>query len=300
MLYHRRKILLALLEVFGGNLTAKQLQKYLFLVTRKQDNKSYDFIPYYYGCFSFQANQDIIALAKRGYLSITEEETGRHIKTTKSGCYFMMLDVFEQQIVREVKENFGTLTQKDLIRYTYLNYPYYAIKSVIAADVLNEDEIVKINKQKRTFDTPQLFTIGYEGKTLEQYINLLIINDVHLLCDVRKNAYSQKYGFSKSQLEKACVGVGIKYVHIPQLGIESEFRQDIRSQKDYDNLFEFYEENTLKQNQEYLLKVRELIDSEKRIALTCFEHNPKECHRARVAKHLMLLPDIKYELKHLM
>lgn len=299
MLYHRRKILLALLEVFGGNLTAKQLQKYLFLVTRKQDNKSYDFIPYYYGCFSFQANQDIIALAKRGYLSITEEETGRHIKTTKSGCYFMMLDVFEQQIVREVKENFGTLTQKDLIRYTYLNYPYYAIKSVIAADVLNEDEIVKINKQKRTFDTPQLFTIGYEGKTLEQYINLLIINDVHLLCDVRKNAYSQKYGFSKSQLEKACVGVGIKYVHIPQLGIESEFRQDLRSQKDYDNLFEFYEENTLKQNQEYLLKVRELIDSEKRIALTCFEHNPKECHRARVAKHLMLLPDIKYELKHL-
>lgn len=300
MLYHRRKILLALLEVFGGNLTAKQLQKYLFLVTRKQDNKSYDFIPYYYGCFSFQANQDIIALAKRGYLSITEEETGRHIKTTKSGCYFMMLDVFEQQIVREVKENFGTLTQKDLIRYTYLNYPYYAIKSVIAADVLNEDEIVKINKQKRTFDTPQLFTIGYEGKTLEQYINLLIINDVHLLCDVRKNAYSQKYGFSKSQLEKACVGVGIKYVHIPQLGIESEFRQDLRSQKDYDNLFEFYEKNTLKQNQEYLLKVRGLIDSEKRIALTCFEHNPKECHRARVAKHLMLLPDIKYELKHLM
>lgn len=300
MLYHRRKILLALLEVFGGDLTAKQLQKYLFLVTRKQDNKSYDFIPYYYGCFSFQANQDIIALAKRGYLSITEEETGRHIKTTKSGCYFMMLDVFEQQIVREVKENFGTLTQKDLIRYTYLNYPYYAIKSVIAADVLNEDEIVKINKQKRTFDTPQLFTIGYEGKTLEQYINLLIINDVHLLCDVRKNAYSQKYGFSKSQLEKACVGVGIKYVHIPQLGIESEFRQDLRSQKDYDNLFEFYEKNTLKQNQEYLLKVRELIDSEKRIALTCFEHNPKECHRARVAKHLMLLPDIKYELKHLM
>lgn len=300
MLYHRRKILLALLEVFGGNLTAKQLQKYLFLVTRKQDNKSYDFIPYYYGCFSFQANQDIIALAKRGYLSITEEETGRHIKTTKSGCYFMMLDVFEQQIVREVKENFGTLTQKDLIRYTYLNYPYYAIKSVIAADVLNEDEIVKINKQKRTFDASQLFTIGYEGKTLEQYINLLIINDVHLLCDVRKNAYSQKYGFSKSQLEKACVSVGIKYVHIPQLGIESEFRQDLRSQKDYDNLFEFYEENTLKQNQEYLLKVRELIDSEKRIALTCFEHNPKECHRARVAKHLMLLPDIKYELKHLM
>ena len=37
MLYYRRKILLALLETFGGKLTAKSLQKYLFLFTRKQD-----------------------------------------------------------------------------------------------------------------------------------------------------------------------------------------------------------------------------------------------------------------------
>lgn len=36
MLYYRRKILLALIEAFGGHLTAKQLQKYLFLFTRKQ------------------------------------------------------------------------------------------------------------------------------------------------------------------------------------------------------------------------------------------------------------------------
>ncbi|MCS2389053.1 DUF488 domain-containing protein [Bacteroides thetaiotaomicron] len=62
-----------------------------------------------------------------------------------------------------------------------------------------------------------------------------------MLCDVRKNAYSQKYGFSKGQLEKACTGVGIKYIHIPQLGIESEQRQDLKSQKDYEILFESYE-----------------------------------------------------------
>ena len=165
--------------------------------------------------------------------------------------------------------------------------------------MLNEEELAVIDKQKRTFTEPQLFTIGYEGRSLEKYINILLVNDVHILCDVRKNAYSQKYGFSKSQLEKACTGVGIKYIHIPQLGIESEQRQDLKSQKDYEILFESYEKSTLKENWDYLLYVRELIDAEKRVALTCFEESHKQCHRGRVAKYLMQLPNITYTLKHL-
>ena len=240
MLYYRRKILLALIEAFGGHLTAKQLQKYLFRFTRKQEEKAFDFIPYYYGCFSFQANQDIMTLAKLGYLSIIKSENGRRIQICQPNNYLMMLDMFEQQAIKEIKEKFGYLSQNELIRYTYINYPYYATKSTIAINLLNEEELAVIDKQKRTFTEPQLFTIGYEGRSLEKYINILLVNDVHILCDVRKNAYSQKYGFSKNQLEKACTGVGIKYIHIPQLGIESEQRQDLKSQKDYEILFESY------------------------------------------------------------
>ena len=55
----------------------------------------------------------------------------------------------------------------------------------------------------------------------------------------------------------------------------------------------------LKENWDYLLYVRELIDTEKRVALTCFEESHKQCHRGRVAKYLMQLPDITYTLKHL-
>ena len=49
----------------------------------------------------------------------------------------------------------------------------------------------------------------------------------------------------------------------------------------------------------FFLYVRELIDTEKRVALTCFEESHKQCHRGRVAKYLMQLPDITYTLKHL-
>lgn len=290
---------MALIEVFGGHLTAKQLQKYLFLFTRKQEEKAYDFIPYYYGCFSFQANQDIMTLSKLGYLSIIRDENGRRIQIVKPGNYILMLDMFEQHAIKEIRDMFGQFSQSELIRYTYVNYPYYATKSVIAKDLLNETELSIIEKQKRKFVEPKLFTIGYEGRSLDKYMNILIINDVHVLCDVRKNAFSQKYGFSKSQLEKACSGVGIKYIHVPQLGIESEYRQDLRTQKDYDILFDVYEKTTLKENWNYLLYVRQVIDEEKRIALTCFEENPMQCHRSRVAKYLMKLPNINFILKHL-
>ena len=156
-----------------------------------------------------------------------------------------------------------------------------------------------VETQKRTYSQPQLLSIGYEGITLETYINKLIINDVHVLCDVRKNAFSQKYGFSKSQLQKACEGVGIRYVHIPELGIESDKRLELHSQTDYDTLFQDYEKTTLKNNHIALLKVRDLIVKDKRVALTCFEKNPLQCHRTRVANALMQLPGINYTFKAL-
>lgn len=55
---------------------------------------------------------------------------------------------------------------------------------------------------------------------LEQYLNKLIENDVKVLCDVRRNPISMKFGFSKHQLIKACNGVGIEYKHIPEVGID--------------------------------------------------------------------------------
>lgn len=298
MLYYRRKILLALLELFGNHLTAKQLQKYLFLFTRQQQcTKVFDFVPYYYGCFSFQANQDIVTMTKYGYLQISEQKDGRSIQLKQKGNYIQKLNIEDQLALKDVKDKFGAMSQVELIRYTYQKYPFYATKSIIASKILTKEDLANIEKQKRYYADTQLFTIGYEGVSLEKYINQLIINDVHILCDVRKNAYSQKYGFSKSQLQKACEGVGIKYIHVPQLGIESNKRKDLTSQKDYDLLFDEYECTTLKNNKEALNYISSLIDTHKRVALTCFEKDPKQCHRSRVAKALLNTSNKNLKLK---
>ncbi len=297
MLYYRRKILLALLESFDGQTNAESLQKYLFLFTRKQSNRAFDFVPYHNGCFSFQANQDILTMKKYGYLEILEQPDGTYIKLIQQGNYLSQLDTIDRQDLEEVKATFGHYSQDDLTRFIYQNYPYYAINSSIADQLLTPVEKKTVEKQKRKYNDYQLFSIGYEGVTLETYINTLIINDVRVLCDVRKNAYSRKFGFSKKQLREACEGVGIKFIHIPELGIESEKRRTLSSQEDYDVLFEDFEKTTLKSNYAALLKVREIIQEEKRVALTCFENNPRQCHRTRVANALMQLPDINYAFK---
>ncbi len=299
MLYYRRKILLALLEVFENQLTAKSLQKYLFLFTRTQNKKAFDFVPYRYGCFSFQANQDLATMQKYGYLEIVQQNNGRFIKIKEKGNYLSLLTKQDKSILLGTKKKFGALAQDDLIRYTYQQFPYYATKSAIAHKLLTAEELQSIEQQKRSFSDTRLFSIGYEGVTLETYINKLIINDVRVLCDVRKNAFSQKYGFSKSQLKTACEGVGIEYVHVSELGIVSDKRRELNTQSDYDRLFMEYEKTSLKENSEALLRIRNLLKSKKRVAITCFENNPSQCHRTRVANKLLHFPDADYTLKNI-
>ena len=96
-----------------------------------------------------------------------------------------------------------------------------------------------------------------------------IINDVKLLCDVRKNSLSMKFGFSKTQLQKACDGLGIKYVHIPELGINSEHRQELNNQSDYDILFDMYKTEVLSETQDKQKSVLDLLNKYDRIALNC-------------------------------
>ncbi|MEY8612693.1 DUF488 family protein [Parabacteroides segnis] len=291
MLYYRRKLLLAILEVFGGILSSKMLQKYLFLATRGQDVKVYDFVPFKYGCFSFQAEQDLETLVKLGYLINTTVDGNDGYSLIKKESMLSELDMFGRQKVVQLRNDFVNYSQNELIRYVYLKAPFYAINSVIAKDLLSEEELSRVVAQRRHIEEQQLFTIGYEGISLEAYIVQLILKDVKVLCDVRKNAYSRKFGFSKAILNRACVGVGIKYIHIPELGIDSEKRQELNTQADYNALFDDYESTSLKENWNYLNIIVNLLHQENRVALTCFEKNPLMCHRSRVAKAVLSLTE---------
>lgn len=299
MMYYRRKVLLALLEAFGGKMYPISLQKALFLFSIEQDEEKrvYSFVPYKYGCFSFNLNHDISVLEKYGYLNISD----RAVTLTKPGKYSSELDLFDAGRLFHIVDTYGGFTDDEFIKYTYLNYPYYAINSEIAYRHLSAEQMDEVRQEdhRLTYTNHTLFTIGYEGRSLEEYLNILLIHGVRTLCDVRKNAYSQKYGFSKSQLLPACEGVGIKYIHIPELGIESDQRQALYTQADYDLLFEKYRNTVLSRNEEQLDMIINLIETDERVALTCFEKNVEQCHRTQVARKIMSKPGVTFDFKEL-
>jgi uncharacterized protein (DUF488 family) len=144
---------------------------------------------------------------------------------------------------------------------------------------------IKVVKERLRQTERMLFTIGYEGITIEHYLNALIKNDIRVLCDVRNNPLSRKFGFSKSSLQKYLGNIGIEYIHFPELGIKSEKRNNLNSGEDYQNLFIEYK-SSLPDCREHLERLYQLIRTKSRIALTCFEHEPSHCHRHVIRDYL--------------
>ncbi|WP_396602727.1 DUF488 family protein [Algibacter sp. R77976] len=295
-MYYRRKVALSLLQVFDNELDKIQIQKLLFLYSRyKTKKKTYDFVPYKFGCFSFQANADLNTLRKYGIVS----ESSKSWKKLDKTNYLAQLYKEDKKIVSDFGVIYKNKTNDDLISLTYKRYPYYAINSTIADKYLSENEFDNLNNYRSFEDEITLFTLGYEGISLEYYLNKLIKNNIKLLCDVRKNALSMKYGFSKSQLKNACEGVGIKYLHIPEVGITSDKRQELNSQEDYDRLFREYVANNLSQTVQCQKEILSLLKEHKRIALTCFEADKCQCHRTHLAYAISNLKEFEYEVEHL-
>ncbi len=295
-MFYRRKVILAFLELFEGSLEKIRLQKILFLFSQSQGKESvYDFVPYKFGCFSFSASADLVTMVSKGLL--TENES--HFFLAEKTTYLKQLKVNDQHKVLEIKKVYGGMSSFGLMKHTYLNFPYWATNSIKAQEILTEKEYSKV-ESLRVFENKNiLFTIGYEGISLEEYLNRLVRNDVKLLVDVRNNPLSMKFGFSKNQLKRFCENLGIAYLHLPEVGIQSDQRQELNTQSDYDVLFEDYKSKNLTKTQNTQLEILSLLKKHQRIALTCFEANICQCHRKPLAEAIAAFPGFEYELKHI-
>ncbi|MFA7559854.1 MAG: DUF488 domain-containing protein [Sphaerochaeta sp.] len=251
------------------------MQKLVFLHEIESSNAFYEFVPYKFGSYSFQLREDLEILQRDHFIFMTS-----------------VGDALKVQAVNPVPDRSDYNLPKErgnaLIKKVYRAYPYYTINSEILDRIFSGEELkaFKSNRSKYRKGGATLFTIGYEGRSIESFINALLKEDVRLLCDIRKNPLSRKFGFSKGRLSQICKAVGISYVHIPSLGIESEKRSSLESVEDYKTLFAEYE-NSLTQKFEYLNEAYTLFKVNKRIALMCYEKEPSMCHRHVVSDYLV-------------
>lgn len=122
----------------------------------------------------------------------------------------------------------ANLRPRELIADVYPRYAEYTSRST-----LKQHTSVKPREEA-------VFTAGYQGESVDAFLKKLLDARIRRVIDVRKNAYSYKFGFSGGPLRRLCMKVGIDYQHIPDLGVPSKLRTDLSSDDKRQALFSHY------------------------------------------------------------
>jgi uncharacterized protein (DUF488 family) len=125
----------------------------------------------------------------------------------------------------------------------------------------------------------RIFTIGYEGATVGEFLEALLGAGVQRVIDVRALPLSRRPGFSKSPLRGALEEAGIDYVHLKALGTPSDGRAAARAGRHADMARIYASQLELPEAIAQGAQMMALAE-EKPSALLCFEREPAHCHRS--------------------
>ena len=131
-----------------------------------------------------------------------------------------------------------------------------------------------------------LSTIGYEGKTLDEFIGELKQAGVALVLDVRAVAASRRPGFSKTALSNALRENGIDYRHYRALGTPAAGREAARKGRTA-LMREIYAVQL--ETPEAELALEQLLGDagERHAALLCYEREAAGCHRTMLVERVL-------------
>ena len=124
----------------------------------------------------------------------------------------------------------------------------------------------------------RIFTIGYEGATMGEFLAALQSAGVERIIDVRAVPNSRRPGFSKTPLRNALAEVGIDYVHLRGLGTPAAGREAARAGRKVE-LERIYAGQL--ETPQAMAEGAMMLDlaADKPSALLCYERDPACCHR---------------------
>lgn len=147
-------------------------------------------------------------------------------------------------------------------------------------------------------DMIELMTVGYEGMTLKEFLDVLQRCRVTMLVDVREMAISRKPGFAKAALSEALEKRGIKYQHLVDLGCPKDIRHRFREDGDWARYTRKYK--AYLETQEAPMERLWSLMQDERCCLMCFEEDYNFCHRSFIAERVVALAeDVPIKAHHL-
>jgi uncharacterized protein (DUF488 family) len=140
----------------------------------------------------------------------------------------------------------------------------------------------RIWNDQREKSTADFFTVGYSGRTIDDFLDALKDAGVRCVFDVRHTPVSMyKPDFSKSNLQRHLAAELIDYVHMPDLGVPRDIRSKTIGHKDRAAIWEWYDAHVAEQFCGNLHRFFNSADHP--IAFMCTEIDPTSCHRHRLA-----------------
>jgi len=268
----RRKAILRLIQNEGGTVSKLRLFKLAFLLRQRSRDVAgtgvYDFIPYLHGPYSFTLSYDLRSLERDGWVRALDSDV-RPMRDFSS-------EVPEKNLCREIDElskEYRWVPTEALVSEVYRLFPWYTANA--------KDEA------RRGAAIPEspcaVYTVGYEGLMLDGLLDLLLRSGIKHLVDVRHNPVARRFGFHRSTLDRHCHEAGIRYTHVPELGIPSSWRVELDTTTTYEQLFKRYEREILPAQTEVVSAVAKYVTDEPS-ALMCMESDCRCCHRSRLAR----------------
>ncbi|MEK7352937.1 MAG: DUF488 domain-containing protein [Chloroflexota bacterium] len=149
---------------------------------------------------------------------------------------------------------------------------------------VNEQRQGKVvwNLEHCTSAQPDFYSIGYSGRDIRRFVEILKTAGVATLVDIRYAPISRfRPEFSKYNLKKAVEAEGISYVHRSDLGVPRDIRAFSIGKRTRDDIWAWYDTHILPNIAKKNLD--EFFNSmEHPVAFMCVEYDPTECHRHRV------------------
>lgn len=136
---------------------------------------------------------------------------------------------------------------------------------------------------------PSVMSVGYEGLSIEEFIDRLQAEGVKALADVRLSARSRKPGFSKTRLSEALTRASIAYHHFPSLGNPRENREPFWTGRGLEAARERYRAHIQSATASTALARIGWLAMDGPVAVLCFEADEAQCHRQVVIQELQPL-----------
>jgi uncharacterized protein (DUF488 family) len=290
----RQKIILAMLDNAGYPLHQTKFVKLAFLLSQetevRDDATFYRFVPYHYGPFSFALYRELEALVRESY--VVKDEDGLRLDpsmATETRRLVRDLPGSARAAVDHVTSRYGAKAQNSLLRDVYARYPWFATKT-------ERKDLLPATLPSSPSAPPAIYTIGYEGDSIDGFFDRILRAGIRGIADVRANPVSRKYGFALSSLSGIAEKLGINYRHYPELGIPSVHRADLNSFASYQRLLDRYERTMLPRQTAGIAALAGVVQSEA-TALLCVESDVRCCHRSRLADAVARVSGLS--IKHL-